>query len=172
MAKIDDLRRARLKYDYQVVMAMSRSSPLIRVQAFENPHDLEKRRRSIADAERAPFAEYYLVHYAVRSLVGRGKYHGQRTDVPSSPIEASQIPSVLQRPIRRLRPRGEGARVNRPAGAPEQGGGDCRQTRGTALPRRPRRLGCCNGRNRRSWCERAGRREDNDGRCGADISIA
>ena len=69
------LREIRLGFDYRVVMAMAESSPLIQVEAFADQHDLKKRRRPITDEKEGGSARYYLVHYDVRSLVGRGKYH-------------------------------------------------------------------------------------------------
>ena len=75
MVSPKDLRRARLAFDYRVVKEMARSSSLIDLQAFSSRHDLEKRRRPICDDGQGETAGYYLVHYNVRSLVGRGKYH-------------------------------------------------------------------------------------------------
>jgi hypothetical protein len=69
------VQQGRLAFDYCVVMAMGASSPLINVQAFANQHDLEKGRRPITERNKAGSAGYYLVHYDIMSLVGRGKYH-------------------------------------------------------------------------------------------------
>jgi len=56
-------------------MAMGKSSRLIQVQAFANPHDLKKRRNPITEQRRAASAGYYVVYYDVMSPVGPGKYH-------------------------------------------------------------------------------------------------
>ena len=75
MSGTGKLRQTRLAFDYRVVMAMAETSRLINVQAFANPHDLEKRRHPIREETRSRTAGYYRVHYAIMSLVGRGKYH-------------------------------------------------------------------------------------------------
>jgi len=68
------LRETRRAFDYRVMMKMAESSPLIRVRAFDNPQDLERRRRPIKDEKRARSAGYYLVQYDMKSLVGRGRF--------------------------------------------------------------------------------------------------
>ena len=69
------LQEIRLRVDYRVAMAMHKSSPLIQIEAFANQHDLKKRHRPITDEKKGGSARYYLVHYNMRSLVGRGKFH-------------------------------------------------------------------------------------------------
>jgi hypothetical protein len=66
--------RRRLAFDYRVVMAMAKTSSLIRVEAYANPHDLKQRRQQITD-ERAESAGYYHVHYDIGSLVRGGNIH-------------------------------------------------------------------------------------------------
>lgn len=75
MSSIRDSLRKRLAFDYQVVMAMANSSPLIEIQAFANQQNLLKRRHPITQDDEGRSVSYYIVHFDIRSLVGPGRYH-------------------------------------------------------------------------------------------------
>lgn len=75
MSTKNDLRRARFTYDYRVAIAMAQSSSLIDVRAFASQHDLKHRHQPVSATSKGHEAGYYLVHYHVKSLVGRGKFN-------------------------------------------------------------------------------------------------
>lgn len=77
----EDLR-ARLQFDYQVVMRMR--SPLMQVAAYRGLGDLKALRNPITSVDEGHLATHYLVDYRVKTLVGRSIYSDQtvmRVDV-------------------------------------------------------------------------------------------
>lgn len=74
---LDDDVDSRLRFDYQVVTAMS--SPLMVVEAYRSLEDLEARRNPIRSVDEGHLATYYRVEYNIKTLSGRGRYSNKTT---------------------------------------------------------------------------------------------
>jgi hypothetical protein len=74
---LDDGVDSRLRFDYQVVTAMS--SPLMEVEAYRSLDDLQARRNPVQSVDEGHLATYYRVEYNIKTLSGLGRYSNKTT---------------------------------------------------------------------------------------------
>jgi hypothetical protein len=77
LPSLDDDIDSRLRFDYQVVTAMS--SPLMAVEAYRSLEDLGARRNPVQSVDDGHLATYYRVEYNIKTLAGRGRYSYKTT---------------------------------------------------------------------------------------------